>query len=83
MLKNPSKDVGEGSAMPDNESPSARYRRLARECITIASTIATEHAGLSLIEMAQIWTRLADSYDARPVMQQQQQIQSKDEDKKE
>jgi hypothetical protein len=32
--------------------------------------------------MAQVWARLAESYDARPVMQQQQQIQPKN-DKKE
>jgi hypothetical protein len=32
--------------------------------------------------MAKVWTRLAESYDARPVMQQQQQIQPKN-DKKE
>jgi hypothetical protein len=62
--------------MLDQESPAIRYRRLARECLDIVSTIATEHARVSLIEMAQIWTRLAESHEARrPATQQQQQIQ--------
>jgi hypothetical protein len=68
--------------MPDNESPAPRYRRLARECIALANTIATEQARATLVEMAQVWTRLAQSHDARPAMQQQQQIQPKN-DKKE
>jgi hypothetical protein len=33
--------------------------------------------------MAQVWLRLADNYKARSVVQQQQQIQPKGEDKKE
>jgi hypothetical protein len=58
--------------MPDSESPSARYRRLARECITVASTIATERrTQATLIKVAQVWTRLAESYDARTVIQLQ------------
>jgi len=68
--------------MPENESPAARYRRLARECIAMANTIATEQTRATLVEMAQVWTRLAESHDARPAMQQQQQIQPKN-DKKE
>jgi hypothetical protein len=70
--------------MTDNESLAARYRRLARECIVIANTITTEQARAALVEMAQVWTRLAESHDARPAMQQQQQqqIQPKN-DKKE
>jgi len=68
--------------MPGIESPSARCRRLARECITVASTIATEQrTQATLIEVAQVWIRLAESYDARTVTQQQQQTQPKDDDK--
>ena len=64
--------------MPDNnESPAARYRRLARECIAVANPIATEQTRAALVEMAQVWTRLAESHDAPPAMQQQQQIQPK------
>jgi hypothetical protein len=68
--------------MTDNESPAARYRRLARECIAMANTIATEQTRAALVEMAQVWARLAESHDAQPAMQQQQQIQPKN-DKKE
>ena len=68
--------------MPDNESPAPRYRRLARECIEMANTIATEQTRAALVEMAQVWRRLAESHDVRPAMQQQRQIQLKN-DKKE
>jgi hypothetical protein len=61
--------------MPDNESPAPRYRRLARECIEMANTIATEQTRAALVEMAQVWRRLAESHDVRSAMQQQQQIQ--------
>jgi hypothetical protein len=61
--------------MPDNESSAARYRRLARECIATASTPVTEQTRATLVEMAQVWMRLAESHDARPATQQQQQIQ--------
>jgi hypothetical protein len=58
--------------MPATESPSARYRRLARECITAARTIATEQrTQATLMEVAQVWIRLAESYDARTVTQRQ------------
>jgi hypothetical protein len=62
------------------------YRRLARECLRVSKTILTEEAKLALIEMARVWTRLADEQDAallprsehsQPVMQQQQQMQPK------
>ena len=68
--------------MPDNESPAPRYRRLARECIEMANTIATEQTRAALVEMAQVWRRLAESHDVWPAMQQQQQIQPKHDDKK-
>ena len=68
--------------MQDNESPAARCRRFARECIALANTIATEQTRAVLVKMAQIWMRLAESHDAQPVAQQQQQIQPKEEDDK-
>jgi hypothetical protein len=69
--------------MLDQESPAVRYRRLARECIAAAGTIATERTRVALIEMAQIWTRLAESHETRrPVPQQQQQQIQPEADKK-
>jgi hypothetical protein len=66
------------------------YRRLARECLELVYTVATERARLTLTEMAQTWTRLADEQDqafppnvidqSQPLIQpqqQQQQVQSK------
>jgi hypothetical protein len=55
-------------------SKSDEYRRLARECLELASTFAAQGRA-TLIEMARIWTRLADEA-AQPVVQQQQQQQS-------
>jgi hypothetical protein len=81
--------------MSEYESPPARYRRLARECLEVASTFPDGEQRTPLLQMAQVWQRLADDYaDAvaslfpipateRPVAQQQQQIQPKDDDKKE
>jgi hypothetical protein len=70
-----------------------QYRRLARQCLAMARTISTEEARAELILMAQTWYRLAEEQDnegshiegpsvppapeARPVMQQQQQVQPK------
>ena len=80
--------------MPNNESPAARYRRLAGECLEVAQTLPIGERRSTLLQMAQVWQRLADDYAAstlslapalgaeRPAMQQQQQIQSKDDDKK-
>ena len=56
------------------------YRRLAWECLQlIVHTIATEEARLALVEMARVWTRLADEQEAalrgEPVVLQQQQQQ--------
>ena len=52
---------------------SDEYRRLARECLELASTFAAEGRA-TLIEMARIWARLADEAP-QPVVQQQQQQQ--------
>jgi hypothetical protein len=64
------------------------YRRLARECLALATTRMTPEARSALVEMARVWTRLADEQEVslppipqpeRPqsVMQQQQQSQPK------
>ena len=60
------------------------YRRLARECFSLAQTTSGEESRLTLIEMARVWTRLADEQDVafplagvvgpHPVVQQQQQV---------
>ena len=87
--------------MPDHpkESASARYRRLAGECWEIAHTFAAGERRTVLLQMAQVWQRLANerhvpdlagvpapppaTEQIRPVVQQQQQIQSKEDDAKE
>ena len=81
--------------MSNNESPAARYRRLARECLEVAHTFPNGERRTVLLQMAQVWQRLADEYadssapllrpleGEQPVMQQQQQAQPKDDDKKE
>jgi hypothetical protein len=69
------------SKIDDIDSP-ARYRRLARDCPEIARTVASEEARATLVEMAQIWMRLAGTEEGRQVAQQQQQTQPKADDKK-
>jgi hypothetical protein len=81
--------------MSDYKSPARHYRRLARECLEVAYTFPAGEQRTALLQMAQVWLRLADEYaDAtvsvrptiereRPAMQQQQQIQPKKDDKKE
>ena len=80
--------------MPDDVSASTRYRRLARECLEIAHTFRAGERRTVLLQMAQVWQRLADEYadntapllrpleGEQPVMQQQQQVQPKDDDKR-
>ena len=68
------------------------YRRLARECLEIAHTFPDGQRRTTLLQMAQVWQRLADEHNPvpdlappplpateqiRPVVQQQQQIQPK------
>jgi hypothetical protein len=79
--------------MPDQETPALRYHRLARESLAAANTFHGQQRE-AFLQMAQVWQRLADQYanstprsfqpDApeQPVMQQQQQIQSKEDEKK-
>jgi hypothetical protein len=40
-----------------------KYRELARECLR--STFVTAEARSLLVEMARVWTRLADDHDIR------------------
>ena len=62
------------------------YRRRAQQCLEMARTFGDHGARMTLAHMAQAWLRVADDcQDAkkvRPVMQQQQQIQPKDDSKK-
>jgi hypothetical protein len=44
----------------DKESPRARYRRLAQDCLDTAQTIQNTEARTALMEMAQVWHRLAN-----------------------
>lgn len=81
--------------MPKNESPAARYRRLAEESLKLATTFPPGKESDVSLQMAQVWQRLADQYadstltfsqpgvSEQPAAQQQQQIQSADEDKDE
>ena len=48
--------------MPDDFSPSTRYRRLARECLEIAQAFPAGERRTVLLQMAQVWQRLADQY---------------------
>ena len=61
------------------------YRRRAQQCLEMARTFGDRDARGSLCYMAEVWLRLADNcQDAkkvRPAMQQQQQIQPKDDSK--
>jgi len=65
-----------------------KYRRLARECLVLARTVSTEEARASLRAMAHVLHRLAGSMPpftaepTQPVVQQQQQVQPRDDDKK-
>jgi hypothetical protein len=67
-------------------SRAEEYRRRAQQCLEMARTFADRDARGSLCYMAEVWLRLADNYQdakkVRPAMQQQQQIQPKDDSKK-
>ena len=79
--------------MPDDQTPAQRYLRLAKECIDAASTFPDGEQRDALLQMAQVWQRLADTHSnsttslrplterEQPAMQQQQQVQPKDDDK--
>jgi hypothetical protein len=81
--------------MPDDQTPAQRYLRLAKECVDAASTFPDGEQRDALLQMAQVWQRLADTHAngttslrplterEQPAMQQQQQVQPKDDDKAE
>ena len=58
------------------------YRRRAQQCLEMAAAFRDPEARSSLSYMAEAWLRLADNCQVRPAMQQQQQIQPKDDGKK-
>jgi len=51
--------------MPDNEVPAEQYRRLARECLQILPTVLDPAARATLIEIVQVWQRLAEGRDGK------------------
>jgi hypothetical protein len=59
------------------------YRRRARECLKLANVVPRGEAYDTIIAMAREWARLADEEERGSKGQQQQQIQPKDDDKKE
>ena len=70
-------------------SKAQQYRELARECRKLAGTVSTDEGRAHLIAMAEVWER-PDLSEAtappsprgeQPVVQQQQQVQPKDENK--
>ena len=69
------------------------YRSLAQECRALARTLSTDEGRAQLIAMAEVWERLADQQGQgsdfagvsapaaeQSAIQQQQQIQPKDDD---
>jgi hypothetical protein len=76
------------------EFPAERYRRLAQECMTTAADLPFGEQREVLLQMGQVWQRLAEhhigattsltqpSTGEQPAMQQQQQVQPKDDEKK-
>ena len=57
------------------------YRRLAKRCLEMMRTVSSPDGRATLVDMAQVWLRLAEEQER--AAQQQQQIQRKDDDKKE
>jgi hypothetical protein len=57
------------------ETRADKYRRLARECLRLVSTTSVSAGRSTLIEMARVWTQLADEQDEE---QRQQFLAMKD-----
>jgi hypothetical protein len=55
------------------------YRRRAHQCLTLARRVKSARERSYLLEMARVWSRLAEE-PPRAAVQQQQQIQPKDDD---
>jgi len=75
-----------------DETPAARYQRLARASLETANTFPRGQQRDALVQMAQVWQRLADQHEdstvtlsppsgvgERSAMQQQQQVQPENE----
>jgi hypothetical protein len=45
---------------------SVEYRRFAVRCLEIARTTGDEQTKAIMVQMAQVWSRLADEADAAP-----------------
>jgi len=70
--------------MSEHETPAKRYRRLAEEALDVAQNFPHGAHRDALLQMAQVWQRLADTYADgtvphprsggadQPVVQQQQ-----------
>ena len=41
------------------------YRRYAKECLDMANTVQDAKSRASLLQMAQVWLRLAQEHDAK------------------
>jgi hypothetical protein len=41
------------------------YRRYAKECLDMATTVQDAKSRASLLQMAQVWLRLAQTHDAK------------------
>src|SRR5262245_9679342 len=78
------------ASMSNVETPSTRYGSLAQECIEVANAFPPGEERNALLELAEVWQRLADHYAhatppfrlgaaEQPVMQQQEQVQPKGE----
>jgi hypothetical protein len=46
--------------MLTNESDTERYQRLARECLALLPTVSRPEGRAALIQMTQVWQRLAE-----------------------
>jgi hypothetical protein len=68
-------------------SRAEEYRRLAHECIETAGTVSTQQARATLVQMAEVWLRLAEQQENQclhlPPVKQQRQIDPADDEVRE
>jgi hypothetical protein len=48
-----------------NDPPNLRYRRLAQRCIEALQNTIQAEARATLTRLAELWTRIADEYEAK------------------